>query len=127
MEQRKIVAVTAFGILACLPWAAFADGQEECRQDLQCWAEKHHISAEIKCERPIERLARFSTRWTDRFLERRFSVYAWHDKATGAISYFGDMVEFQTPGGAWQPIIYKCDFDPETDTVIGVVGEPGRL
>jgi hypothetical protein len=85
------------------------------------------MTASLKCREPVERLPRFSFRWTDKWYEPKFSHYRWASKDKGAVTYIGDRIEVQNVFGAWQPHIYECDFDPVAKQVIAVRSYPGRL
>ncbi len=98
-----------------------------CKSDLHCWGEKHFVDASVKCVRPIERLAKYSSKWTDGWLTPKFSHYRWKDSKKGIITYIGDKIQFQNGFGAWQDHTYGCDFDPATGSVRGVRAVPGRL
>ena len=41
----------------------------------------------------VERLAHYGHRWTDGFLELKFSHFRWKDKATGTLTLFDDKIE----------------------------------
>ena len=89
-------------------------------------AEQGEVDASIRCPEYIERLARYTHRWTDGFLEPKFS----HLRMTGdpnVITYIGDHIEFQNGFGAWQPHTYECDLNVETKEVVDVRARPGRL
>ena len=87
-----------------------------CPQDLQCWANKHIIDASVACERLIENRAPFDYKWTDGWLERKLTGFAWKKRKAGLISYYGDKVKFQNRFGAWVHMGYKCDYNPATKT-----------
>lgn len=100
---------------------------EECRKDLQCWAKKNNVDATIQCKKQIEKLAKWSVKWNDGFLESTFSRIDWIDQKNGTLRYIGDKLELQNGFGAWQPHIYLCEFDPNHNAIIRVTAEPGRL
>lgn len=98
-----------------------------CRNDVVCWADKHSVAASVRCVPPIERSANFTMEWTDRWLERKFSHMRWQDRESGIISFIGDRARFQNGFGAWQNVIYECDYDTENDAVLDISVRPGRL
>lgn len=98
-----------------------------CKQDLQCWGDRHTASAGIYCDNYVERLAKYSFEWTDGWLESKFSHFRWKDKDRGYMTFIGDKIRFQNGFGAWQNYIYECDLDTEHDRVIDVRARPGRL
>ncbi len=107
-----------------------AHEEAECRSDLRCWGEKHLSSAHVYCRRPIERLARGDVEWDTGLLTDRFDRFMWPQEEgypEGAIRYIGDRAKFQNGFGAWLNVIYLCDFDPATDTVLNVEAGEGRL
>ena len=98
-----------------------------CRADLQCWSDRARIYGSFDCERRIERLGRFESKWTDSTFERKFSRARWLDQARGTVTLIGDKISFQNGFGAWLPHVYTCDVDPATKTVLAVDAFPGRL
>lgn len=99
----------------------------ECRQDLDCWAKRHEANANTRCRRQIDRRAKYDTNWDTGWLTPMFTRIQWVDRAAGLLTYFGDKVKFQNGFGAWTPMIYACDYDPVTKTVLDVRLREGRL
>ncbi|WP_259215720.1 zinc ribbon domain-containing protein [Shewanella baltica] len=99
----------------------------ECLKTLQCWGEKHAISAGAYCQRPIEKLAKYSFEWLDGAFTPRFSYYRWKDQSQGLVTYIGDKIKLQNGFGAWSNYTYECDFNPATNTVIDVRIGQGTL
>lgn len=130
-------ALVSFGIVAALYSAFFskdapkvseAQKEAQCLRSLQCWGDRYNAAADTHCPAFVEKLARFSARWTDTGLfEPKFSRFRWLDESAGTLTYVGDKVEFQNAFGAWQPILYECDYDPRTKTILDVRIQPGRL
>lgn len=52
----------------------------ECLQDLKCAGNKFVVEAGIDCRRPVERLAKYSFKWTDSWYESKFDRFRWKDK-----------------------------------------------
>ena len=100
---------------------------ENCRKDLTCWAEKKIISASYLCKPLIERQAKYSFEWTDGFFGSKLTRYRWKNKPKGIVTYIGDRIKFQNGFGAWQNMIYECDYDPDNDSVLDVKVRTGRL
>jgi hypothetical protein len=98
-----------------------------CRKTLSCWADRHLIAASVRCADNVERLARFQSEWTGSSWLPKFTAFRWKDSGSGTVTYVGDQVKFQNGFGAWQNMVYECDFDPETKTVLAVRAKPGRL
>lgn len=99
----------------------------ECKTTLQCWGDKHSVSAAARCQRPIERLAKYSHKWTDELVEPKMSRFRWKNKEKGIITYLGDKIQFQNGFGAWQNVIYECDYDPATKKVLDIRITKGLL
>lgn len=99
----------------------------ECVKDLSCWADHHHIEATIRCEKYVERLAKYSHQWTDKWHETKFSHFRWKNSKKGTVTYIGDKIRFQNGFGAWQNSVYECDFDPASKQVLDVRAKHGRL
>ncbi len=97
-----------------------------CRQDFDCWRQKHQGDG-VFCVEQIEKQARWGYEWTDAWYEPKFELIRWHNQASGSLTYTGDQVRFQNSYGAWQNMVYECDIDPVTDQVLGVRVRPGRL
>ena len=94
--------------------------KSSCRTDLQCWAEDHHLTATIRCQRTIEGMAVYDYEWTDGLLEAKFDRYRWFDIGVGVVTYLGSELQFMDGLGRWIPIRYECDYNPDTDTVLDV-------
>ena len=101
--------------------------ERACRADIQCWGDKHLMSAAIACQKHIENLANYSFEWTDGWLEPKFSRFRWKDKDNGIITFIGDKIMFQNGFGAMEPHTYICDYHPESSSALSVSAEPGRL
>ncbi len=89
-------------------------------------AERGEVAALVRCPEHVERLAQFTSRWTDGMLEPKFSRSR-NTTDPDVVTYLGDKIEFQTGFGAWQPHVYECDLNVETESVIDVRATPGRL
>ena len=88
--------------------------EAECRQDLQCWGEKHLTRAEIVCMPVIVELVRFDYEWTDGFRYRKFDTMQWLDRAKGTLGYNGRRIKVLDAFGYWHPMSYWCQYDPAT-------------
>lgn len=99
----------------------------ECSKTLECWGERHFAAATVRCQSAVERLAKFSFKWTDGFLEPKFSHYRWKSQKTGVVTYIGDKIQFQNGFGAWQNSMYECDFDTYSGRVLDARAGAGRL
>jgi hypothetical protein len=98
-----------------------------CRKSLQCWGDRHTVAAGVYCDDYVERLAKYSAKWTDGWLEPKFSQFRWKDQKRGIITFVGDKIQFQNGFGAWQNHVYECDFQPDGNRVLNVRASPGRL
>lgn len=107
--------------------AAAAKQTAQCKSDLQCWGDRATIGAGVYCREHIERLAKYSSRWTDGTFEQKFSRFRWLNKDKGTLTMIGDKIQFQNGFGAYQNSVYECDFDPEANVVLDVRAQPGRL
>jgi hypothetical protein len=104
-----------------------AADQALCRQDIACWGEQHWSAATNRCQKEIERQAKYEVKWTDEYPDLKLSQRGWLEKEEGTLTYYGDRVQFSNGYGAFENYAYSCDYDPSTKTVLGVVVEPGRL
>lgn len=98
-----------------------------CRKSLQCAGDKYGISAGVYCKSSVERLAKYTSRWTDGTFEMKFSHFRWLNQDKGLITFVGDKIEFQNGFGAFQKHIYECDFNPMNNQVLEVRARPGQL
>ena len=86
-----------------------------CRQDLQCWGDKHAFKATLVCEPMIEQRALHGYEWTDGWFGAKLERFRWNDREAGTLSYTGDEVKFQNGLGAWRQMTYWCHYDPSTE------------
>jgi len=108
--------------------AASKSAEEACQKDdLSCLGDKGVVGAGVYCKDPVERLAKYSVKWTDGTFELKFSHFRWADQTVGAITYIGDKAEFQNGFGAWTPVTYECDMANDNKTVLDVRESGGRL
>lgn len=109
--------------------SASGDGGSQCKpDDLQCRGDQGVIAAGVYCKAPIERLALHDVKWTDGFMDQKFSRFRWTDQVGGGITFVGDKAEFQNGFGAYTPMVYECDMAPDLKSVIAVrIDREGRL
>lgn len=96
----------------------------QCRDNLQCWGERHIGAAAIACKPRISALANYAHEWTYGFLGNPFSRWNWRNKEAGHLMYMGNEVTFQNAFGASRVMNYRCDFDPASGRVIDVIADP---
>jgi hypothetical protein len=104
-----------------------AETAEACRRSLQCWGDRYNSAADVYCDDSVERLAKYSAKWTDGWLEPKFSRFRWKDQKRGVITFVGDKIQFQNGFGVRQNHVYECDFQPDGNWVLDVRAAPGRL
>ncbi len=103
-------------------WGAPADEEEEageekaCRQNLQCWGDRHILQATITCQPLIESLARYDHEWTDGWFGSKMKRWLWNDRTAGTISYTGNEVKFQNGFENWIRVTYWCHYDPNSES-----------
>lgn len=136
--KQQLLGLVILGVLIAAGFSMCSGGDESkpevpkvddatCKQDLQCWGDRHNVGAAVMCAGPVEKLAKYSARWTDGLLEPKFSHFRWLNKQQGTITYIGDKIEFQNGFGAFQKHVYECDYHPETKKVLDVRARPGQL
>ena len=101
--------------------------QSKCHSDLKSFAENELINATAACVMAIERMAKYQFEWTDGWLESKFPLYKWKDNSYCTITYIGDKIKLQNGFGAWANYIYACEYSADTDTVVNVLMEMGRI
>ncbi len=137
---KFIAAVAVFGIIGkCVnpdpppvsPKVEAAKEKEkepECEKtDLQCRGEKARFAASILCKSAVEASASHNFRWTDGFMEPKFSHYRWTKKPGGRITVMGDKIEFMNAYGAYFPMVYECDMGDDDKSAVNLRVEKGRL
>lgn len=100
--------------------------EQNCDKDLDCIGKKKMVVANAYCSMAVEQLAKYQSEWTDGFAERKFPYYRWGNR-TGVVTYYGGAIKFQNGFGAWQNMVYECDFDIRRDQPADVRAEAGRL
>ena len=85
----------------------------ECRSMLECWHERYRFAAENACTSALEARAKYDFQWTDTWSERKFDekLTKWKDQDKGHLTYFGDKLRLQNGFGAFQTVLYRCDYD----------------
>lgn len=91
---------------------------EQCRQDIQCWAEEAFVAASSACTVAVQSLAKWDYEWTDGWTEPKFARYRWKNKDKGIVTYMGDKLKLQNGFGAWKRVSYSCDYDPGLKAVL---------
>jgi hypothetical protein len=107
-----------------------AKKQEEearCNAELQCLGDKKSIEATHTCVPYIEKLAKNSFEWIDKWYEPKFSRFRWKDQKNLVITYLGDKIKYQNGFGAWVLSRYECDYSVSTRAVMDVRASSGRL
>ena len=93
------------------------EGKElACRNDLQCWGDKHSLRATFACQPLIENSAKYDYEWTDGWLGTKLTRFGWKKRKEGVLAYYGDQIKFQNGFGAWVRMAYWCDYNPATET-----------
>ncbi|WP_411839259.1 hypothetical protein [Paracoccus sp. ME4] len=100
---------------------------EDCQNDIQCWGERAIAAGSYDCTEQVERHARHDLEWTDGWLEGKFSHFRWVDQNTGTITLIGDKIMFQNGFGAFTNMIYECDWNQTTETLVDVRVREGRI
>lgn len=107
--------------------AAEAKKESDCRESLQCWAEKNESDALLACKPAIQKLAKYDFEWTDGLATPAFAKLAWGDRKRGEIIYIGDEIKFQNGFGNFLKHKYACKFDPVSKAAMTASADPGRL
>ncbi len=105
---------------------ASAKEEAKCKTDWQCWAERHSLRAILSCQPQIENQAKYDFRWTDSWLQPKFSRVSATEKKNTFV-YSGDSLQLQNGFGAWENYIYRCRYNVEAENVDFFEVKPGRL
>lgn len=145
MEEKNKVAETLLGLVVVVlaGWLlvkctsgdseaekkAAAEKAAACKTDLQCIGDKLSMAAGFKCPQEVERLAKYSVKWTDGTLEPKFSRFRWFmgDEKSGVVTLIGDKAQFQNGFGAFAAVVYECDMTVDGESVLDVRVREGRL
>ena len=100
---------------------------EQCRESLECWSKRHRVDAEYRCQVAVERMAKYDHKWNDSWLQSKIPYARWANKSDRTLTYLGDAIQFQNGFGAWEHYWYECDYDPNSDTILDVHAQAGRL
>ena len=103
------------------------NGLDDCDGNKVCIMDTHKLAAQSACNPKIRDMGNYSSRWIDSWTEPRYSKYAVNLEKNNTLTMFGDAIEFQNAFGAWQRVSYVCVYNFETDSVLTVSGQPGRL
>lgn len=125
-EREKAEAEKAAKRAAYMAQIA-AENEAACRKNLKCTAEKAWPEAASACEKLVERSAKYQFEWTSGFMSPKFTNYRWRNANEAQVTYYGDQVKFQNPFGAWQNMIYYCDYDTKAKAVLDLRMTGGRL
>ena len=88
-------------------------------------AEKQKQIAQRAIEK--EKRSKYQFEWTRGSWSSKFSKFRWKSKPRLTLTYYGDDIKFQNIFGAWENMIYQCDYDPVNKKVLAVQVYPGRL
>lgn len=101
--------------------------EANCKYDLKCWGGKHAVDAMLTIRENIERRAKYQFEWLEGAYSYKHVRFKWKNKSAGVLTYLGDGVKFQNGFGAWQNMIYQCDYDPASGQATNIKVYPGRL
>jgi hypothetical protein len=98
-----------------------------CGGDIDCAAKRARSRAEPRCARLIEDSARYRYEWTDglgsKFFRAEWSHYDAYTNEYGPkriIEFRGNALRLENGFGAFQKVVYECDFDPVEGEVLAV-------
>lgn len=88
-----------------------------CRQELECWADKHRIAASSLCLSYVRREATSEIKWNNEFLENKLKYAKFDGMGSGKLVYTGDKLMAQNTFGAWVRHRVECGYDPSTKMI----------
>ena len=95
-----------------------------CRDDINCWGERHWEYASVHCGPLIQDLAAYQHEWDDGgYTPNRFKRATWSDKKAGRLIYAGNAIRFQNAFGAWRKASYACEYDSINERAIRALAQ----
>ena len=113
-----IAVVLGVGCEVCFDGSDSDSGEMSeaaCRQDLQCWADRHATDVEVYCADLIADQSVYAHEWVDGWVEPKFDRIAWTDQDVGSVRYIGDKLRVQNVYGAWMKVTYSVVWNPRTE------------
>lgn len=111
--------------------ARFLEKEEAERAEMQAhlndagWlVDKFNYQASSACRPQIERLAKYGFEWVDGWLESKFQSFIAGTVSPGVFIITGDKAKFQNGFGAWQMMVYQCEYDAVNKKVVSVSAFP---
>jgi hypothetical protein len=98
--------------------AEAAEALEQNKLNAKWLSDRFHTSASYACRPLVEDLALNTFRWTDGWLDSKFSSYRTTAKRPYVLTIVGDHIEFQNGFGAWRKTRYYCDYDVKAKKAI---------
>jgi len=106
-----------------------AQREKECALSAECSFQSLSDPPYSQCQHAVERLAKYDFEWTDKgWFTYKFNRFVWNDTTTrSSIFAGGDHLKLQNGFGAWQNVIYLCEVDAKSGSIINVAVKPGRF
>ena len=121
-QRQAEEAAAAAQAAAEAEWDALYE--EACRDDINCWGERHWEYASVYCGPLIEDLAAYQHEWDDGgYTPNRFKRATWADRKAGRLIYSGNAIKFQNAFGAWRKASYACEYDPLNERAIRALAQ----
>ena len=106
-----------------------AEEDARCRADRSCWGNKN-VYLGYLCRQSIEGMAKYDFKWTDGWLESKFSHFRWKNWDKQILSVSGDKIQLQNGFGGFIRHTYECDINlsnPDSPRAIDVRLVAGKL
>ena len=104
---------------------------QECRQDLECAADRAKKYVGKRCRQEVEEFvldaANHEPRWDLGFMSAFWEAQRWEDGPGGNVQLVGDNLSLQNSFGVWTNYIYICTVNISTRTFVSVELVEGRL
>jgi len=91
---------------------------EECKKDLNCWADKNYSEASARCLSIINARVGDAAEWDDGS-DLKLKYHRWLNRDKKTLTYYGESLLLRNAFGILNRQRFECDYDPEKERLIG--------